>query len=116
MQTEASRSLVKQAWTAFASRDPQRFAALFTSDAEWLAPENNGTAVALNVTHHMIGADVIAGFIACEMRRLYCDVSIIGMSASLFAGFTPTPRSSSSRNECRRSGHPLRSDQSERKS
>ena len=76
MQSDDSKALVKAAWAAFASRDPDRIAAFFMDDAEWLAPADNATAVALNVTHHMVGSDVIAAFIATGMRRLFQDVSI----------------------------------------
>lgn len=76
MQSEDSKALVKAAWAAFASRDPDRIAAFFMDDAEWLAPAGNATAVALDVTHHMVGANVIAAFVATGMRRLFTDVSI----------------------------------------
>ena len=76
MQTEESRALVKQAWAAFASRDPDRIAAVFAEDAEWLAPTGNGTAVALGCTSHMVGSGAIAAFIATDMRRLFLDVKV----------------------------------------
>jgi ketosteroid isomerase-like protein len=76
MDTEESRTLVKQAWAAFSTRDPERIAAVFTDDAEWIAPRANATAVALGVTDHMIGAEVIATFVATGMRRLFSDVHI----------------------------------------
>ncbi|HKU95980.1 MAG TPA: nuclear transport factor 2 family protein [Vineibacter sp.] len=76
MRSEDSKVLVKAAWAAFASRDPERIAAFFMDDAEWLAPTGNATAVALDMTHHMIGRDEIAAFIATGMRRLFTDVSI----------------------------------------
>jgi uncharacterized protein len=71
MQSEESRALVKAAWAAFASRDRDRIAAMFVSDAEWLAPKGNATAVALEGPDHMIAA-----FIASEMRRLFLDVAV----------------------------------------
>lgn len=76
MQTDESRALVKQAWGAFATRDPARIAEVFADDAEWIAPRANATAVALGVTDHMKGAQAIAGFIVNGMRRLFADVSI----------------------------------------
>jgi hypothetical protein len=76
VQTEDSRALVKQAWAAFASRDPARIAAVFADDAEWLAPPGNATAVALDGTNHMVGSHVIAAFIAADMRRLFLDVKV----------------------------------------
>jgi len=76
MQTEESRALVKKAWAEFASRDLGRIAAAFTDDAEWLAPEGNGTAVALGGANRMGGRDAIAAFIATEMRRLFSNVAV----------------------------------------
>lgn len=81
MQTEESRALVKQAWSAFATRDPLKIAEVFADDAEWIAPKANATAVALGVTDHMKGAQTIAAFIASGMRRLFGDVRIV------FTGF-----------------------------
>ena len=76
MQTEESRALVKKAFAEFASRDRDRIAALFADDADWLAPPDNGTAVALNGPSHMVGAAVIAGFIASDMRRLFLNMAV----------------------------------------
>ena len=39
MNSQANKQLVIAAWQAFASRDKQRIAAVFTDDAEWLAPK-----------------------------------------------------------------------------
>ncbi|HLW93657.1 MAG TPA: nuclear transport factor 2 family protein [Roseiarcus sp.] len=76
MQTEESRALVKDAWAAFASRDASRIAALFAEDAEWIAPQANGTAMAFSSEAGFKGAETIAAFIATEMRRLFLDVKI----------------------------------------
>jgi uncharacterized protein len=81
MATAATREAIKRVWATFATRDAAQIAACFTADAEWIAPEGNGTAKALAMTHHMRGASEIADFIAHGMRRLFADVSIrfIGM-------------------------------------
>src|SRR5579863_10015820 len=76
MQTEESRALVTQAWAAFASRDAQRIAAFFEDDAEWIAPQANGTARAFNSEAGFKGAETIATFIAKIMRQLFLDVKI----------------------------------------
>ena len=47
MNPQASKQLVIAAWQAFASRDKERIAALFSDDAEWLAPVGNATAPAM---------------------------------------------------------------------
>jgi uncharacterized protein len=70
------KDIVLNAWKIFSSRDATRIAALFTDDAEWIAPKGNATAVALDHTDHMIGAQAIARFIAQEMHRMFSDVDI----------------------------------------
>ncbi|MEY9109666.1 ketosteroid isomerase-like protein [Bradyrhizobium yuanmingense] len=70
------RDVVLNAWKTFSSRDPERIAALFTDDAEWIAPKANATAVALDHTDHMVGAHQIARFIAKEMHRLFSSIDI----------------------------------------
>ena len=47
MNPQASKQFVIAAWQAFASRDKERIAALFSDDAEWLAPVGNATALAM---------------------------------------------------------------------
>jgi uncharacterized protein len=76
MHTEDNVAFIKAAWGAFASRDVDRIAALFTEDAEWVAPRGNATAVALGASDHMIGRDAIAHVIAREVPRLFHDISI----------------------------------------
>jgi len=70
------RDIVLNAWKTFSSRDAERIAALFTEDAEWIAPKGNATAVALDHTDHMVGAQQIARFIAQEMHRMFSGVDI----------------------------------------
>jgi ketosteroid isomerase-like protein len=76
MQTEESRAVVIEAWAAFASRDAERIARLFTDDVEWIAPQANGTAAAFKNPAGFKGAEAIAAFIAKDMRRLFLDVKI----------------------------------------
>ncbi|MFK4487052.1 nuclear transport factor 2 family protein [Bradyrhizobium sp. USDA 336] len=70
------RDVVLNAWNTFSSRDPERIAALFTEDAEWIAPKGNATAIALDHTDHMKGPHQIARFIAQEMHRLFSNIDI----------------------------------------
>ncbi|MBR0844401.1 nuclear transport factor 2 family protein [Bradyrhizobium liaoningense] len=70
------KDIVLNAWKTFSSRDAARIAALFTDDAEWIAPKGNATAVALDHTDHMVGAQAIARFIAQEMHKLFADIDI----------------------------------------
>ena len=76
MNREQSLALVKEAWAAFASRDPERIRAVFTEDAEWLAPPMNATATALDAPSHMIGSAAIIHFITTDMERLFRKVSV----------------------------------------
>lgn len=72
----SSKDIVLNAWKTFSSRDTERIGALFTEDAEWIAPRGNATAVALDHTDHMVGAKQIARFIAQEMHRMFSGVDI----------------------------------------
>ena len=77
MNARSGKQVIQDAWRTFASRDPVRIAAVFTEQAEWLAPEGNATAVALECTNHMVGRDAITHFLAEEFPKLFAhDVSI----------------------------------------
>jgi uncharacterized protein len=71
MKSEDSKRVVLAAWETFKTRDPKRIAAMFTPDAEWLAPANNATAVALNGPSHMIGQNEIGRLIGQEIWKLF---------------------------------------------
>jgi ketosteroid isomerase-like protein len=72
-----SRNIVRNAWKAFASHDADRIAAVFTEDAEWLAPAGNATAVALEAPSHMVGRDAIVHFLAEDFPRFFVrDVNV----------------------------------------
>lgn len=68
------RDVVLNAWKTFSSRDAERIAALFTDDAEWIAPKGNATAIALDHADHMVGPHEIARFIAQEMHKMFSDI------------------------------------------
>ena len=70
------KDIVLNAWKTFSSRDAGRIAALFTDDDKWIAPKGNATAVALDHTDYMVGAQAIARFIAQEMHRMFSAVDI----------------------------------------
>jgi len=77
MTASNSKHVVLAAWQAFASRDPQRIAAMFTEDAEWLAPNGNATAVALNGPSHVIGREQIAQTFGRDIWKLFtADVKV----------------------------------------
>lgn len=72
-----SREIVQHAWAAFASHDADRIAAVFTEDAEWLAPQDNATAVALGGPSHLVGRDAIVQFLAVDFPRFFVsDVTV----------------------------------------
>ena len=76
MNNPTAKDVVLHAWKTFSTRDADLIAALFTPDAEWIAPARNATAVALAHTDHMVGPDQIARFIASEMHRLFSEIDI----------------------------------------
>ncbi|MFI6029834.1 nuclear transport factor 2 family protein [Amycolatopsis magusensis] len=72
-----NRDIVQHAWRTFSEHDTGKISAVFTDDAEWLAPDGNATAVALGVPSHMIGSESIARFIADDFPRLFArDVTV----------------------------------------
>ncbi|MER5299401.1 nuclear transport factor 2 family protein [Streptomyces lasiicapitis] len=72
-----SRTIVQNAWRAFASHDADRVAAVFTEDAEWLAPAGNATAVALEGPSHIVGRAAIVRFLSVDFSRLFVrDVTV----------------------------------------
>ncbi|MFD4592830.1 nuclear transport factor 2 family protein [Streptomyces rubiginosohelvolus] len=77
MTSQQSREIVQRAWQAFATRDAERISAFFDEDAQWLAPAGNATAVALDVTNHMVGREGILRFLTIDFPRLFAaDVAI----------------------------------------
>ncbi len=75
--SEQSRTIVENAWKAFASHDGERISAVFTEDAEWLAPPGNATAVALEGPSHLVGRKAIVQFLASDFPRLFVrDVTV----------------------------------------
>jgi ketosteroid isomerase-like protein len=77
MTSQQSREIVQRAWQAFSARDPERISAFFTEDAQWLAPAGNATAVALDVTDHMVGREEIVRFLTVDFPRLFvADVTL----------------------------------------
>lgn len=69
--SQDSAEIVRNAWKLFASRSGERIAAVFTDDAEWLAPAGNATAVALEAPNHMVGRAAITRFLAEDFGRLF---------------------------------------------
>lgn len=77
MDATSNKERVIEAWKEFATRDPERVAAVFTTDAEWFAPPGNATALALDGTSHLIGRDRIVRFLTAEFGTVFvADVAI----------------------------------------
>jgi uncharacterized protein len=77
MDRPASKQIVLDAWRAFATGDPEQVAAVFTADAEWLAPPGNATALAMGGTSHFVGRDAIVGFITSGFPTVFvADVAV----------------------------------------
>jgi uncharacterized protein len=77
VDADTNKQLVIDAWREFATRDPDRVRAVFTPDAEWLAPARNATALALDGTHHLVGRDRIVQFLTSEFGTVFVsDVTI----------------------------------------
>ncbi len=66
----SGEEIVLDAWRAFATHDAARIAAVFSPDAEWLAPPGNAAARVLG-THHLVGRERITQFIADEFPTLF---------------------------------------------
>jgi hypothetical protein len=80
----SSKEIVARFWKALFSRDPEHIRSAVTPDVEWTAPPENATAVALGITHHMIGPDAIIKFVVEDFRRLFSNgmnVDIISVTA-----------------------------------
>jgi uncharacterized protein len=73
MTSEDAKCVVLAAWEAFKTRDPVLIAKVFTADAEWLAPADNATAVALDGPWRMVGSDEIARMIGQEIWKLFAS-------------------------------------------
>ncbi|MET7703398.1 nuclear transport factor 2 family protein [Streptomyces sp. NPDC005485] len=72
-----SRAIVRNAWKAFASHDADLISAVFTEDAEWLAPPGNATAVTLEGPSHLVGREAIVHFLAEDFPRFFVrDVAV----------------------------------------
>jgi len=69
--SSATKDIVKNAWKAFATRDPAQIEAVFTPDALWFAPPGNATAVALGHSEHVLDRGVIVNFLAHEFPTLF---------------------------------------------
>lgn len=71
-----SKDVVMRAWQEFGTRDATRISALFTDDAEWLAPPGNAMA-RLSGTHHLVGKERIVWFLTQEFPAVFADVTVV---------------------------------------
>ena len=77
MDSNPDKQAVKNAWAAFSTRDARQIAAVFTEDAQWLAPAGNATARFFGKGHQIVGRAEIVQFLAHDFHRLFvADVEI----------------------------------------
>ncbi|MFI6365739.1 nuclear transport factor 2 family protein [Nocardia sp. NPDC050630] len=88
MDAQTSKDVINRAWREFATQDPDRIAAVFTPDAEWLAPPRNATARAIDGTHHLVGRDRIVRFLASEFPTVFVSDRSVEFIAIVAEGTT----------------------------
>ncbi|WP_328410099.1 nuclear transport factor 2 family protein [Nocardia sp. NBC_00403] len=71
MDATTSTEFILRAWREFATRNPERIAAILTPDIEWLAPPHNATARALDGISHLIGRDRVVHFLTTEFPAVF---------------------------------------------
>jgi hypothetical protein len=71
MNSKRNKQRLIEAWQSLRSRDAARIAALFTRDAEWIAPERNATARMLDGRQHESHASLS---LAVVVRAGSCDL------------------------------------------
>ena len=76
MTPEQNKAAVIEAWRVFKTRDHAQIGAVFTDDAEWLAPVDNATAITLGGSHHIVGREPIARFLSTEMHTVFREIQI----------------------------------------
>ncbi|WP_433623924.1 nuclear transport factor 2 family protein [Nocardia sp. CA-120079] len=88
MDAQTSKDVIIRAWREFATQDADRIAAVFTPDAEWLAPPQNATARALDGTGHLVGRDRIVRFLAKEFPTVFVSDRSVEFTAVIADGTT----------------------------
>ncbi|WP_433756889.1 nuclear transport factor 2 family protein [Nocardia sp. CA-135398] len=88
MDAQTSKDVIIRAWREFATQDPDRIAAVFTPDAEWLAPPENATARALDGTNHLVGRDRIVHFLTREFPAVFVSDRSVQFTAVIAEGAT----------------------------
>lgn len=86
MDAQTSKDVIIRAWREFATQDPDRIAAVFTPDAEWLAPPQNATARAIDGTHHLVGRDRIVRFLTREFPTVFVSDRSVEFTAVIAEG------------------------------
>ncbi|WP_433522770.1 nuclear transport factor 2 family protein [Nocardia pseudovaccinii] len=88
MDAQTSKDVIIRAWREFATQDSDRIAAVFTPDAEWLAPPQNATARALDGTNHLVGRDRIVHFLTTEFPAVFVSDRSVQFTAVIAEGAT----------------------------
>ena len=72
-----NRQLVLDAWATFATRDPVQVGEVFAEHAEWWAPPENATALALDGASQLVGRERIVRFLTEEFGTVFVtDVAL----------------------------------------
>ena len=71
MDSTTTKDIVKNAWKAFATRDPAQIEAVFTEGAKWFAPPGNATGTALGYTEFVLDRATIVRFLSRELMTLF---------------------------------------------
>jgi|HubBroStandDraft_2_1064218.scaffolds.fasta_scaffold386449_1 ketosteroid isomerase-like protein len=72
-----NKELVLTAYRSFGTQQPSTIASYFAPDAEWVAPERNGTAVALGTPSGFKGRDTIVKYLTEDVGgRLFTESKV----------------------------------------
>ena len=69
--SEENKQFVLTAYRTFATRDKDKIASYFAPDAEWVAPERNGMAVARGQPAGWVGRDAVVRYLTEDIGRLF---------------------------------------------
>ncbi|MDB5872652.1 MAG: ketosteroid isomerase [Ramlibacter sp.] len=88
MDSATTKEIVKNAWKAFATRDPAQIEAVFTEDAKWFAPPGNASGRALGYSNFVLDRPTIVRFLAHELTTLFVSDVQVTFKSLLAEGAT----------------------------
>jgi uncharacterized protein len=69
--SEENKQFVLTLYRTFGTGDKDKIASYFAPDAEWIAPERNGMAVALGQPAGWVGRDAVVRYLTEDIGRLF---------------------------------------------